>query len=388
MPPDAPDPARLTGTQRAALQHVSAQVAARRSAARRRLLNTAARAGCSEAVVDRALEAIRLHARIVVHFHPDRIGRRTVTTAEALLEDGWYRNQFETGLSSGGLTAYPGGDRDAWERSLFGGAYHAPGSVFGDRPKYGVLELIRFPDGPMPRFGSCYLVLRPHVAQRTSFTFMGSEQPDAADRMGSIDAMEGVLAPLCDEVASGRGAAVPWPPFAAPTLGVGQLTVPALFHRISTELPRPRADPSTGVAGRVLDSQIEAQVHGPVQMDQDVDCVVADPSFAGTETGSCLEALCRKHGLRLGWHVGFQLAWQDVPDDFRGPVMPRLAQRIARDGMLGAACIGEAQRSLRFHPEEWCEWGTPAEALQHLKQLWHVLVHYGRPATPSMPSGR
>jgi Protein of unknown function (DUF3626) len=34
-----------------------------------------------------------------------------------------YRSQFETGISNGGL----GGDRDAWERALFGGAYQAPG---------------------------------------------------------------------------------------------------------------------------------------------------------------------------------------------------------------------------------------------------------------------
>jgi hypothetical protein len=215
---------------------------------------------------------------------------------------------------------------------------------------------------------------------------MGSEQPDAVERLGTIDAIEGVLAPLLDEVTIGRGATVPWPPFVAPTLGV-DLTVSALLERISTELMLPRLDPSAGMAGRILDSGIEAQVHGPVDMAHDVECIVADPSFAGTRTGDCLEALCRKHALPLNWHVGFRIAARDVPDDFRGPDIPRLAHRIASDGMVDAASIGAAQRSLRLHPEEWRGSGAPEDILQHLKQLWHVLVHYGRPAKPP-PSSR
>lgn len=245
MPPDTSDLTRLTHAQRAALQHISAQVDFRRAVARGRLRDAVAAARCPESLLEAALTAIVLHARVVVHFHPDRIGARNVTTAEALLEDGRYRSQFETGLSSGGLTAFPGGDRDAWERSLFGGAYHAPGSDLGDRPKYGALELIRFPDGPWPRFGSCYLVLKPDVARRTSFTFLGSEQPDAADRLGTIDAMEGVLGPLLAEVTAGSGTHVPWPPYVAPTLGVENVAVRRLLERVSTGLAMPRVDPST-----------------------------------------------------------------------------------------------------------------------------------------------
>jgi hypothetical protein len=383
MPSDAPNLERLTHAQRAALQYVSAQVDARRSVARGHIRDAVAAAGCPESLLEAALTAIGLHARVVVHFHPDRIGARNATTAEALLEDGRYRSQFETGLSSGGLTAFPGGDRDAWERSLFGGAYHAPGSDLGERPKYGALELIRFPDGPWPRFGSCYLVLKPDVARRTSFSFMGSEQPDAVDRLGTIDAMEGVLAPVVAEVAMGRGTHVPWPPHVATTLGVENITVGTLLERVSTELAMPRADPSHGLAGRVLDSGIEAQVHGPIDMASDVERIAADPSFIGTTTGDCLERLCLKHALLLDWHVGFRLAVKEVPDDFRGPIMPRLARHIAPDGMLDAASIGAAQRSLRLQPEEWRTWGTPAETLQYLKQLWHVLVYRGEPARPS-----
>jgi len=50
---------------------------------------------------DEAMECVRLHAHVVIHFHPDRLGFKSMTVAEALLDEGVYRNQFETGLSTG-----------------------------------------------------------------------------------------------------------------------------------------------------------------------------------------------------------------------------------------------------------------------------------------------
>jgi hypothetical protein len=380
MDPHDPALACLTDPQRAAWRHVQETIRDRREAAQRRLTGILRVAGCSQIEFDTAIESMRRHARVIVHFHPDRIGMNSVTVAEALLVEGEYRSQFETGLSAGGLTAFPGGARDAWERALFGGAYHSPDSTPADRPKYGALELVRYPDGPWPRFGSCYFVLRPEVARRTSFTFSGSEQPDACERLGTLDAMECVLAPLLAEIASGEGARVPWPPFVAPTLGLMHVTVPGLLERLSRELPRQRPDPWSGVAGRVLDTGIEAQVHGSIMMGRDVERLVVDPAFMGTSTGDRLEALCRTHAIALEWHVGFRLEARDVPAEFRGPAIPALARRIAGDGTVDAAAIGAAQASLRVRPDDWSDYGSHAEVLQHLKQLWHTLVHYGAPA--------
>jgi hypothetical protein len=73
----------------------------------------------------------------------------------------------------------------------------------------------------------------------------------------------------------------------------------------------------------VLDTQIEAQVHGPIDLHRDVELLVADPAFAATATGTILRQLALRYEIPLQWH---------------------------------------------------------AEALQHLTQLWHVLVHYGLPA--------
>lgn len=112
------------GAQHDALLHVEDVIRREQTIARSRLDGVLARAGCAAASYVAAMECVRDHARVVVHFHPDRLGSGSISVAEALLRDGVYRNQFQTGLSSGSLSAFPGGARDTWERALFGGAYH------------------------------------------------------------------------------------------------------------------------------------------------------------------------------------------------------------------------------------------------------------------------
>ena len=170
----------LSPAQAAALRHVDAIARDKEAAALSSITAICKRAGLALDTYNEAMELVRQHARIVAHFHPDRFGGKPANVVDCLLVEGVYRNQFETGLSSGSPTAFPGGERDEWERTLFGGAYHTEGVPVSERPKYGSLELVRFPDGPSPRFGSCYFVLR-GVGPRTSITFMGSEHPHASE---------------------------------------------------------------------------------------------------------------------------------------------------------------------------------------------------------------
>ena len=188
------------------------------------------------------------------------------------------------------------------------------------------------------------------------------------------------MAALFAEIEGGAMAAPQWPPFRAPTLGVPSLTVARLLDFVGL-LAQPRRDAAELETGRVLDTQIEAQVHGPVDLRQDVRLLVADPAFAGTDTGTTLRAISQRYGFPLRWHHGFRLRVEEVPGDFRGPAMPSLARRIARaDGILDAAVIGSAETAFKPDPEICRDWGSRADVLQHLKQLWHVLVHFGRPA--------
>jgi len=89
----------------------------------------------------------------------------------------------------------------------------------------------------------------------------------------------------------------------------------------------------------VLDTEIEAQVHGPVGLHEDVELLVTDPAFAETATGTILRDLSMRYEIPLQWHCGFRLQVREVPDNFRGPAMPRLARRIAgSNGTLVLLC--------------------------------------------------
>jgi hypothetical protein len=292
-------------------------------------------------------------AVITVNFHPDRLasvpsGARTV--AEWLALDRVYRSQFETGISNGGL----GGDRDTWENRMFGGAYTA--AVAG-RPLYGGLNLAGHVDGASPRFGSCHLVLEPAVSARATFSHGDSVTEPSV--VGTADTFGSIWAALLDEVArTGRALNLPAP---SP-----QAWVAALAE------PRP-------AAGRALDDYVEAQIHGGLTLSGDVTAVVADPSFRGTSTAESLASAATE----LRWHPGFVLGPGDFPAGLRGPVAPRLAVHIAAiygTDRIDAATIGRAARAVVRTPGDWAAFGAPAEVLQQIKYLWHILVLLGSPA--------
>jgi hypothetical protein len=201
-------------------------------------------------------------ARVSLNFHPDRLAADGRLVIEALRDDGLYRNQFESRVSNGALSAHPGGTRDQWEARLFGDAYHAPPAAAHERPKYGALDLLRFPDGPAPRFGSCHLRLRPAVLARSTLCF-GDSHLGPTD-LGTLDEPDAVLAGLV-EALHATGSA----------LGHSG-TVASLLDATSgdgTWAGEP-VEP-----GRTLDEYIEVQVHGPVRLACDVEALVADPAF-------------------------------------------------------------------------------------------------------------
>jgi hypothetical protein len=133
-------------------------------------------------------------------------------------------------------------------------------------------------------------------------------------------------------------------------------------------------------ASRDLDGYIELQVHGGVSLADDVEAIVVDPSLRGTAVERDLSAAAARFGFELSWHVGSELAVENVPDDFRGPSMPALAGRVAdASGIVHARAIGHAASQERF--EEPTPVGdSPDSVLQQLKYLWHTVVAYGKDA--------
>ena len=249
--------------------------------------------------------------RITLNFHPDRVtdGRPLL---RKLADGGVYLSQFVTGTSNGGLTAYPDGDRWRWEQRIFAGAYNnAPAHL---RPVYGALNFRHKLVGGAPRFGSAYLRLTAAAVTRATFCYPDSYlQPTAfavAGRMSLID-----LA-LCDN-----------------------------------------QDP--------LDDYIEAHVHGPVRLDRDVEALVLDPSYCGTD----IEAAAHRLPCRVESHRGFQLSVAELRrhPDYRGQRYVDLGAALAVDGRLTPRIIGDAART--GHHEQ-----------QDLKRVWHYLARFGAPA--------
>jgi hypothetical protein len=354
----------LSPAQRAAIDHVAAQARSRKREALAQQDHIRRMCDISADELRDALVSIKRRARVALHFHPDRPDVQGQTVAQALLRDGLYRSQFETGLSNGGLSAHPGGRRDLCEQLLFGGAYHSSGATHAERPKYGSLSLLRHADGPSPRFGSCYFVLAAAVSERCTFTYLDSHE--GATEQGTLGEFDDVFAALlrsvfCHEIG----------------LGESGLTVPSLIHRLRHDLSLPLSDVSRLPVVRNLNHYIEAQVHGDLALDQDVDALVADPSFRDTETGRVLADICRHYDVELHWHPGFLLSCDKVPRDFRGATMPSLAERVAQSGTIHASAIGAAVTDLRANPGAWVDRGSLDDVLQELKLLWHVLVKYG-----------
>ncbi|WP_307844018.1 DUF3626 domain-containing protein [Actinospica acidithermotolerans] len=249
--------------------------------------------------------------RVTLNFHPDRAAGGVPILA-ALARERIYSSQFVTGTSNGGLTAYPGGDRWLWESRIFGGEYDAADPRL--RPVYGALNHRGRSFGAAPRFGSAHFRLTAEATARATFCF-----PDSAGE-------------------------------------------PADFGTARHMGLIPLATADTG--RRNLDDYIEAHVHGPVRVDGDVEALVLDPCYRGTDVEVAAELL----PCPVEWHAGFLLRVEKLAayPEFRGREIVELGRSIADDGWLDPRIIGEAAATGQYDP-------------QHLKYVWHCLARYGAP---------
>ena len=375
---------KLTEANRVALANVAERAARDQPRHMARIEQVLSSVGV-DATAGALLEAMRSCGSLTLNFHPDRLLADGRCVARALYDEGVYRSQFETRISNGGLTGYPGGERDIWEQSLFGGAYQAAGVSVTERPKYGGLNLMNHHNGACPRFGSCHLRLRRTAAGRATLVF-GDSALQPTD-LGLIDAFAPVLAPLLESIEAGAG-----------VLGRAGVDVRSFV----TGLLEGDHQRARGVfapeMSHALNDYIEAHIHGELGLASDVEALVIDPAFADTSEGDLLLGAAERYGLGVEQHAGLVLALGDVPTE--APNLPagqlmrwqafcadgrarRLAERVViEQGTspgLDAANIGHAAVSVALEPLRWRDWGPPDEVLVHLKDLWLMVVAHGRP---------
>jgi hypothetical protein len=246
--------------------------------------------------------------RVTINFHPDRL-QRGQTILRALSREGAYRSQFETATSNGALTAHPGGSRWTWESRIFGSAYDNAAPT--ERPKYGALNFRRRQGGGSPRFGSAHLRLCADATDRSTFCY-----PDS---------------------------------FFEPTsFGTARrMSLNALAEADERDL---------------LDDYIEAQVHGQVLLARDVEALVLDPCYRGTD----VERAAHQLPCAIEWHRGFRLPVEELErhPDYRGSEYVELGRSLAENGTLTPRTIGDAARTGRYDP-------------QALKRVWHYVARFG-----------
>ncbi len=249
--------------------------------------------------------------RVTANFHPDR-SSSGIPVLQSMRQHGTYLSQFVTGTSNGGLTAFPGGDRWRWESTMFGGAYDNVDPV--RRPIYGALNHRRSLIGGSPRFGSAHFRFTAELLRRTTFCY-----PDSCFEPGH---------------------------FAV----AGRFELLELLER------------DEGKGRDPLDAYVEAHVHGAVRFDRDVEALVLDPSYRGTQ----VEDQARLLQCPLEWHDGFRLrvdVLRQYPD-FRGPRYVELGAALAEGGVLTPHILGRAACTGRYEP-------------QSLKRVWHYLAWLG-----------
>ncbi|UCX05831.1 DUF3626 domain-containing protein [Shewanella glacialimarina] len=346
--------------KQAALSHIDKIALVLRDPAHALIKNVLLMSNISMVSLQLAMRKLNQHGRVALHFHPDRVDSRGLRVVEGLIKDGVYKSQFETHISNGQLSPELGGPRDYWENQLFGQCY----SGIKHRPKYGALDLGLCSLGPAPRFGSCYFLTTPQVLTRSTFSYMDSYR--LPKEKGTINCFDGVLAALLSESFERHYA-----------LGIQGLKPAKLIDYLTTDLAHAIQGRFTRTPSCNLDHYIEAQIHGDVSLDNDIEILVADPSFKDSHVGDLLQTLCDGHDIQLLWHGGYQLSVEEVPSDFRGVNMPMLAQNIAQDNMIDAAILGQAAYTLCKQPTSWSERSSHAKKVQELKLLWHVLVRYG-----------
>ncbi len=244
---------------------------------------------------------------ITLHFHPDWPHGNGLVVESMVRAEG-YHNQFATGVSNGLLAPIEGSERWRWESRLFGGRYD--GRPASDRPVYGSVNRRDDPYGGSPRFGSAFTRLRPEVADRASYCYPDSTF-DPQDFGGSE-----VLDSLC-----------------------------SMADEVQGDEP--------------LDDYVEAQVHGAVRFDRDVEAVVLDPCHASGRVREAVEQL----GCQVEFHTGYRAATDELPVDYRGPEALALARSLG--ATLTPDVVSAARRTGDHDP-------------QTIKRVWHLLARFGR----------
>ncbi|XP_078367212.1 uncharacterized protein LOC144651186 isoform X2 [Oculina patagonica] len=265
----------LNDTQRAALQYVITRSAQDSKSVASKLLARVQRLGYSENDLKRTLQWIRSASPIIIHINLDKV-------LKFLVEDTHYRNRFETGTSGGSTDKVA---RKSWEDRIFNNAYNS--SSPSERVKYGVLNIVGDPRGvkKCSQYGDSFLQLK-KVRLRTTFASMDTS--GEAVKLSCCEHYENVLFAYTDQ------------------------EITAIMDVATVKVPFHRSD--------CISHYKEVQIHGPVSLSENVECIVVNPRHQK-------ESLTTKLLDRFVEQNKCNLIWMD-PDDQPGAAPPPVGSLV------------------------------------------------------------
>lgn len=247
----------LNDTQQAALQYVISRSARDSKKVSAGLLARVQRLGYSENDLKRTLQWVRSAAPIIIHINLDKVLR-------FLVKDTHYRNQFETGTSGGSTDLVA---RKSWEDRIFKKSYkHSSPS---ERVKYGVLNIVGDPRGVRScvHYGDSFLQLK-KVRLRTTFASMDTS--GAGVKLSCCEHYENVLYEYTNN------------------------EITAIMDVATGKVPFHRSD--------CISQYKEVQIHGPVSLSENVECIVVNARHQGdSRITRLLDRFVKQNECNLIW---------------------------------------------------------------------------------------
>ena len=230
------------------------------------------------------------------------------------------------------------------------------------RPKYGALDLFRHADGPSPRFGSCYFVLKPALTQSATFTYLDSYK--TPDERGTIKVFDVILMSLLRDCLENKEA-----------LGEANIEPKELVAKILENLSTPYTQTVLRKPKQNLDQYIEAQVHADILLKKDIAILVANTAYKNRPVETVIKKLCEKYQIELLWCQGLELTMEMAVANFRGTTIPNMVTQFTVNDSINVAVLAETEKQLNKDLKNKEELNTQ---LQQLKYLYHTLVQFGK----------
>lgn len=272
------DQPSLTPISRHALATQVNQARENHQAAFPDLLERVRQLGFEQSDLEQALAFLDQQAPLTINLPPSiscEGGQESIFAS--LQEDGIYKNLWERGSRPSHPKAPRRSKADFLfkEHNTFAGTYNQAAPE--ERPHYGALNFLLAPEGGAAVYGPGVLILDNKVKQRTSFHPRDSRFT-RMENAGAMEAMAGCLLSKTDddlkqllEVATGRRPHGQYGPDGHPQAFTGS-------------------------------NYIEAQIHGPVDLSEDLAGVALHRKYQGTPSGADAEAMARQFDVPLTWY--------------------------------------------------------------------------------------